>query len=251
MNLDNDMTRTIGYQFGPRTRWFSDEAQMAGGAGLAGGKIVLFDEHGTGQPVVDQQEVLLRGMHNLYNVLAACLIAREAGASIGAMAGVVKTFTGVEHRLELVRERHGVRYYNDSIATSPERLMAALRSFEEPIVLLAGGRDKHLPWAEAARLIVRITRQVILFGEATEIIAGALNKVRQELAGVDTVIHRCANLDEAVKLSALVAQPGDVVLLSPGCASYDTFRDFAERGERFKALVLQLENDENKHRRFS
>jgi UDP-N-acetylmuramoylalanine--D-glutamate ligase len=251
MNLDNDMTRTIGYQFGDRTRWFSYEAQMAGGAGLAGGRIVLFDEHGTRQPVVDQGEVRLRGAHNLYNVLAACLIAREAGASIGAIARVVKTFTGVEHRLELVRELHGVRYYNDSIATSPERLMAALHSFDEPIVLLAGGRDKHLPWAEAARFMIRTTRQVILFGEATEIIAGALNQARQEIDGIDTVMHRCANLEEAVKLSVLVAQPGDVVLLSPGCASYDAFRDFAERGEWFKALVLQLDNDETKFRRFS
>lgn len=251
MNLDNDLTRTIGYQFGPRTRWFSFEAQMARGAGLAGGKIVLFDEEGAGQPVVDQPEIKLRGRHNLYNVLAACLIAREAGASIEAMAGVIKIFTGVEHRLELVRELHGVRYYNDSIATSPERLMAALHSFEEPIVLLAGGRDKHLPWAEAARLMIRATRQVILFGEATEIIAGALNQARQEIEGIDTAIHRCTNLEEAVKLAALVAQPGDVVLLSPGCASYDAFRDFAERGKRFKTLVLQLKNDETQFRRFS
>jgi UDP-N-acetylmuramoylalanine--D-glutamate ligase len=118
-------------------------------------------------------------------------------------------------------------------------------------VLLAGGHDKHLPWAEAARLIIRTTRQVILFGEATEIIAGALNRARQEIDGIDTVIHRCANLEEAIKLSALVAQAGDVVLLSPGCASYDAFRDFAERGARFKALVLQLENDETEFRRLS
>ncbi len=251
MNLDNDMTRTIGYQFSAKTRWFSFEAQMAGGAGLVDGKIVLFDEHGTRQPVVDRQEVRLRGTHNLYNVLAACLIAREAGASIETMARVVKAFSGVEHRLELVRERLDVGYYNDSIATSPERLMAALHSFEEPIVLLAGGRDKKLPWEEAARLMIRTTRQVILFGEATEIIAAALNRARQEIEGIDTVIHRCANLEEAVKLSALVAQPGDVVLLSPGCTSYDAFQDFAERGERFKALVLQLENDETQFRRFS
>ena len=251
MNLDNDMTRTIGYQFGARTRWFSVEAQMPGGAGLAGSKIVLLDQAGTQQPVADQQEIKLRGRHNLYNVLAACLISHEAGASIEAMRQVITTFAGVEHRLQLVRERNRVSYYNDSIATSPERLMAALHSFEEPIVLLAGGRDKHLPWEEAARLIIRKTHQVILFGEATEIIARALNRARQEISGLDTVIHRCVNLEEAVNLAAVVAQPGDVVLLSPGCASYDAFRDFAERGERFKALVLQLQDDETKSRRLS
>jgi UDP-N-acetylmuramoylalanine--D-glutamate ligase len=156
------------------------------------------------------------------------------------MRQVVTTFTGVEHRLQLVREFNQVNYYNDSIATSPERLIAALHSFEEPIVLLAGGRDKHLPWEEAARLIWRKTDQVILFGEATELIAKVLNRVRPEVTDTDTVVHRCSTLEEAVNLAAGIAHPGDVVLLSPGCASYDAFRDFAERGERFKELVIQL-----------
>jgi UDP-N-acetylmuramoylalanine--D-glutamate ligase len=239
MNLDNDMTRTIGYQFGAKTRWFSLEAQLPGGACMVDDKVVLLDQDGSHQPVVSRQEIRLRGRHNLYNILAACLIAKEAGASIAAMRQVITTFTGVAHRLQLVRERNQVNYYNDSIATTPERLMAALCSFEGPVVLLAGGRDKHLPWEEAARLIVRRTHQVIVFGEAREIIALAINRARKEIM-TDTVIHRCVNLEEAVSLSAVVARPGDVVLLSPGCASYDAFRDFTERGERFTELVLKL-----------
>jgi len=242
MNLDNDLTRTIGYQFATRTRWFSLEAQMSGGAGLDGGQIALFGKNGTSQPVADISEVKLRGQHNLSNILAACLLARQAGASLAAMRQVITTFTGVEHRLEMVRERKSVSFYNDSIATSPERLVAALNSFDEAIVLLAGGRDKHLPWDDAARLIVGKTRHVILFGEATEIIAHAIQKARSEL-GATTVIHRCVNLEEAVHLATVVAQPGDVVLLSPGCASFDQFRDFAERGQRFKELVRQLQDD--------
>jgi UDP-N-acetylmuramoylalanine--D-glutamate ligase len=240
MNLDNDLTRTIGYQFGGKTRWFSLEAQMPGGAGLDRDRIVLLEQDRTQQLVALTSEVMLRGQHNLSNILAACLVAREAGASLEAMRQTATSFTGVEHRLELVRERDRVRYFNDSIATSPERLIAALNSFDESLVLLAGGRDKHLPWEEAARLIVRKTRQTILFGEATEIIAGAIQQARLDLDLTEPALHRCVNLEEAVHLSAAVAQPGDVVLLSPGCASFDQFQDFAERGRRFKELVRQL-----------
>jgi UDP-N-acetylmuramoylalanine--D-glutamate ligase len=190
--------------------------------------------------VATRQEIKLRGQHNLSNILAACLMAKEAGASIEDMRSVITTFTGVPHRLELVRERQGVSYYNDSVATSPGRLVAALHSFSEPIVLLAGGRDKNLPWEDAARLIVHKTHDVILFGEAAELIAKAIEKADHEIAMADTAVHRCLNLEEAVSLAAQMAKPGDVVLLSPGCASFDAFRNYAERGERFKELVLKL-----------
>jgi UDP-N-acetylmuramoylalanine--D-glutamate ligase len=240
MNLDNDLTRTMGHQLGRRVRWFSLEAQVPNGVALIDNEITLLDAAGTPQPVVDKNQVQLRGEHNLSNILAACLLARAAGVPVEAMRQTVANFTGVEHRLQRVRERGGVRYYNDSIATSPERLVAALRSFNEPIVLLAGGRDKHLPWDEATRVIVQKTRHIILFGEATEIIARAIEKARQRSRVNGPALHRCANLEEAVHLAAQVAQPGNVVLLSPGCASYDAFKDFAERGQKFKEIVLQL-----------
>jgi UDP-N-acetylmuramoylalanine--D-glutamate ligase len=147
-----------------------------------------------------------------------------------------------------VGEVKGVRYYNDSIATSPERMVAALKSFDEPIVLLAGGRDKHLPWNEAAYLILQRTRHVILFGEAVELIAGALETETQMLEargqrprlGQKPMLHRCVTLEDAVNVAAQVAHPGDVVLLSPGCTSFDAFGDFAERGQRFRELVSTL-----------
>ncbi|RME70883.1 MAG: UDP-N-acetylmuramoyl-L-alanine--D-glutamate ligase [Chloroflexi bacterium] len=240
MNLDDDMSRTIGRQYPARARWFSLESQLPGGAAIAGDTVALLDAQGNVQPVLPVAEVKLRGRHNLSNILAACLLSHAAGASIEAMREVISTFTGVEHRLEPVRELAGVRYINDSIATSPERLIAALNSFEEPIVLLAGGRDKHLPWNQAARLMLYKTRHVILFGEATEIIAAAVEQARQDISDAATTLHRCTNLEEAVRLASTVARPGDVVLLSPGCASFDAFKDFAERGRVFRELVSRL-----------
>lgn len=240
MGLDNDMTRTIGGQFKSKVRWFSLEADMPNGAGLEGNDLAFFDRQGKPHLIARREEIKLRGQHNLRNILAACLMAKEAGASIQAMHRVVTTFTGVEHRLQLVREHAGVRYYNDSIATSPERVVAALYSFSEPIVLLAGGRDKHLPWDDAARLILHKARQVILFGEAAELIAKAIEKVRPEVNAPITTVHRTDNLAQAVSQAAQLAKPGEVVLLSPGCTSYDAYRNYAERGDHFKALVMEL-----------
>jgi UDP-N-acetylmuramoylalanine--D-glutamate ligase len=241
LSLDDDMTRTIGQHLGDRVRWFSLEAEVEGGAGLKQEKLVLFDKTGHPTQLADRHQIKLRGDHNVRNMLAACLLAREAGAGVEAMRSVITSFRGVAHRLELVRVHQQVAYYDDSIATSPERLIAALESFEEPLVLLAGGYDKHLPWEEAARWIVHKSHEVILFGADAPLIAEAIAQLRPELA-VDTppVVHRCDTLEQAVQRAAEVARPGDVVLLSPGCASFDAFRNFAERGDRFKALVSQL-----------
>jgi UDP-N-acetylmuramoylalanine--D-glutamate ligase len=135
-----------------------------------------------------------------------------------------------------VRRWQGVAYYNDSIATSPERSIAALRSFEEPIVLLAGGRDKHLPWDQWADIVSRKAVRVIAFGEAAELIEKALGSLAAEVPPM----QRAQDLSEAVELAQRVAQPGDVVLLSPGGTSFDAFHDYAERGEAFRRLVLAL-----------
>ncbi|MBL7183806.1 MAG: UDP-N-acetylmuramoyl-L-alanine--D-glutamate ligase [Anaerolineae bacterium] len=205
------------------------------GAFLRDGQIILRLGDAE-QRICSTDAIRLLGRHNLENVLAACTIAAAAGASRQAMADVATTFEGVEHRLELVRERDGVRYYNDSIATSPERTVAALRSFDRPIVLLAGGRDKHLPWDEMAQLTLQKARCLILFGEAASIIEEAIRVSRDW----GEFVHRCQTLDEAVEMAAREAQPGDVVLLSPGGTSFDAFSDFVERGERFRELVKAL-----------
>jgi UDP-N-acetylmuramoylalanine--D-glutamate ligase len=167
------------------------------------------------------------------NVLASCALASLVGVHQRHMREAIQAFAGVEHRLEPVRQMRGVWYYNDSIATSPERAIAALRSFSEPIVLIAGGRDKHLPWKEWAELVSRKAVHVVAFGEAAQIIEGALHRLGKRTPP----LHRAGNLAEAVEMAQALAQPGQVVLFSPGGTSFDSFRDYAERGQVFKRLV--------------
>jgi UDP-N-acetylmuramoylalanine--D-glutamate ligase len=207
--------------------------------GRRDGKVVLRWE-GKEWQICAVADIKLLGQHNVENVLAACAIAGAAGADPQSIAQVATTFTGVEHRLELVRTLREIRYYNDSIATSPERTVAALRSFEEPIVLLAGGRDKHLPWEEMAQLTLRKVRHLVLFGEAVPIIEKAIHDAQPTMPSSQLVIHKCTTLEKAVEVAARNAHPGDVVLLAPGGTSFDAFRDFVERGERFRELVEAL-----------
>ena len=188
--------------------------------------------------VLARAQIRLRGEHNLLNVLAACAIAMAAGIPVEAMRAGVEGFSGVPHRLEYVRTWGGADWFNDSIATAPERSMAAIRSFDESLVLLAGGRDKDLPWEDFARLACQRVGHLILFGEAAGKIEEAIQRACP--AASHTKLMRRSNLEEAVLAAAGVVQPGDVVLLSPGGTSFDEFRDFEERGECFKRLVKLL-----------
>ncbi len=192
-----------------------------------------------------ESTVQLRGDHNRLNILAACAIACTAGLSVEAIQAGIQDFHGVAHRLELVREWQGARWYNDSIATAPERSLAAIRAFDEPIVLLLGGRDKNLPWEELAALVHARVDHVVLFGEAADKINAALEAAGPGQppycgGGRPFTLARCAGLEEAVQAAAGVAEPGDVVLLSPGGTSFDEFRDFEERGEVFRKWVSEL-----------
>jgi len=189
-------------------------------------------------PLLLREKIHLRGDHNVSNVLAAFAIGHAAGFTLDAMLSAVEDFRGVPHRLEFVREWRGARWFNDSIATAPERTIAAIRSFDEPLVLLLGGRDKNLPWGDLAALVRQRVDHVILFGEAAEKIAAALG---QPKAGERPYsVDQCEHLHEAVLRAAEIAEAGDVVLLSPGGTSFDEFKDFAERGERFKQWVHEL-----------
>jgi len=186
----------------------------------------------------------LRGDHNRLNVLAAISIGHAAGLSLDAMLEAIDNFHGVPHRLELVREYQGVKWYNDSIATAPERSMAAIRSFDEPIVLLLGGKDKDLPWEDLAALVRQRVDHIVVFGQVAEKILDALGGFsstgKPGSAKRPYSIHHCKGLKEAVLQAAEVAEAGDVILLSPGGTSFDEFTDFAERGERFKTWVQEL-----------
>ena len=152
------------------------------------------------------------------------------------MAEAINSFRGVAHRLEPVREFAGVTWVNDSIATAPERVLAALRSYDAPLILLAGGKDKQLPWEDMLRLALQKTRCIIAFGHFGE----QITVQTRRLGGKDAPVFCVPGLIEAVGLAAQKAQAGDVVLLSPGGTSYDAYRDFAERGAHFRQLVQGL-----------
>ncbi len=189
-------------------------------------------------PLILREKIFVRGDHNVLNVLAAFTIGHAAGFPLDAMLDAVEEFRGVEHRQEFVRELHGVRWYNDSMATAPERTIAAIRSFDEPIVLLLGGRDKDLPWEDLIQLASERVDHIVLFGEA----ADKIEKTIEQLGPGPKhfTVARADGLQAAVPLAAEVAQAGDVVLLSPGGTSFDEFKDFAERGERFRTWVREL-----------
>jgi UDP-N-acetylmuramoylalanine--D-glutamate ligase len=194
----------------------------------------------TGQvaKVIKSELINLRGTHNLYNVLAAIAVSAAASFSLQAMYDGIVAFQGVSHRLEFVREYNGAAWYNDSIATAPERTIAAIQSFEEPIVLLAGGRDKDLPWEKLAALIRERVDHLVLFGEA----AGLIHKAVGDPTPTDRLktVDRSEGLEKAVRMAAERAEPGEVVLLSPGGTSFDEFIDFEERGKRFRQWVKEL-----------
>jgi UDP-N-acetylmuramoylalanine--D-glutamate ligase len=182
----------------------------------------------------------LRGRHNQANAVAAAAIATACGISTDAIACAVETFRGVPHRLEVVEEADGIAYYNDSIATTPERAIAGMRSFEEPIVLLLGGRDKNLPLEELASEAVQRCRAVILFGES----AGKIEQALRDVSRAEGTVKRVETLSEAVEAASSLAKPGDVVLLSPGCTSYDAYESFEQRGEHFRSLVKAFVREE-------
>lgn len=207
------------------------------GAFVRQDQIYLRQDHAL-LPVCPVPVIRLRGEHNLQNVLAACAVAAAAGVEIPVMREAIETFQGVPHRLELVRTVRGADWYNDSIGTAPERAMAAIRAFDEPLVLLAGGRDKDLPWDEWARLVSERVDHLILFGEAAPKILAAVQAIGTSARpySLDVV----PNLAKAVEAAGRRAEAGDVVLLSPGGTSFDEFVDFEARGRAFREQVEQL-----------
>jgi UDP-N-acetylmuramoylalanine--D-glutamate ligase len=193
---------------------------------------------GAEREVCRLEDIRMPGLHNLLNVAAACALAGAAGAEVEAMRQAILTFTGLPHRLELVAEVKGVRWINDSIATSPERALAAVRAVPGPIILLLGGRDKDLPWDSFGREIAGRVERIILFGEAAGKIERALRAQEDEVELPPML--QVAGLAQAVSQAFRLSHAGCTVLLAPGCTSFDEFRDFEERGERFRQLVKEL-----------
>jgi len=225
---------------------FGIEEHFSGhnGVFLRDQEIIFRDIDGNESNLISKEDILLRGDHNLLNVMASCAVGRAIGISNDAMRSGLGGFEGIPHRLEFVRSWGGGRWFNDSIATAPDRTIAAIRSFDEPIILLAGGKDKDLPWNEFASVVRQRVKHLILFGESSKKILHSLSEDVEKDGSKQNSwceVTLCKNLREAVELASKVVFPGSVVLLSPGGTSYDEFRDFEDRGEAFKRCVMQLQ----------
>ena len=188
-----------------------------------------------GVAVVNLEEILLPGVHNVENYMAA-IAAVEGLVSDEDIRTVARQFGGVEHRIELVRIKDGVRYYNDSIASSPSRTIAGLRSFYKKVILIAGGYDKHIPYDELGPEICRHVKKLFLCGATAPQIRAAVEACREEKPEMTD----CGFFENAVRAAAAAAGKGDVVLMSPASASFDEFKNFMVRGECFKKIIKEL-----------
>lgn len=242
-NLDNPASAAMSRQAPGRTLLFSRRQPVPAGAWQDGDRLMIGGiPGGQDKPALlcRTSDVQLLGEHNLENILAAAAVAAACGIDLAAARAVVTTFRGVPHRLELVAEWNGVRYYNDSIATSPARAAAGIRAMRAPVVLIAGGYDKKLPFDELAEAVVGAVRVLILMGAtASKIEAAVVAHARATAAPLPEIVH-VGSLEAAVEEAARRARPGEVVLLSPACASYDMFPNFEVRGRRFVELVRGL-----------
>ena len=236
-NQDNAITLGLSEKANGRVRLFSRQQEVADGAFVRDDAIWL--RRGEEErEIVKTDEIRIPGQHNVENYLAA-IAAVDGLVSDEVIRTVAREFAGVEHRIELVRTRRGVRWYNDSIATSPTRTIAGLRSFSQKLILIAGGYDKHIPFDVLGPELVAHVKLLILCGATA-------NQIRACVTGCadyhgEPEMIECATLDEAVKLAAERAQEGDVVTLSPACAAFDQFPNFMVRGRYFKDLVNALE----------
>ncbi len=240
LNLDDEVTCSFATEAPGHVIWFSSRRVPSGdGAFVREGWIVL-RRGAVETKLLPADAIPLRGQHNVANVLAALAVGGAVGLDFAAMEHAIRDFTPVPHRLELVDRIGGVAYYNDSIATTPERTLAGLASFHEPIVLLLGGREKNLPLGELARQAIERCRAIVCFGEAGPQLEAALRSVALPVNGHAPPVERVQTIEEAVQTARGYARIGDVVLLSPACTSFDAYANFEERGEDFRRTVARL-----------
>ena len=228
LNADNDITS--GFRGNGETRFFSRQGQAH--VCLKDGIICR-----GGEEVLKTSDILLPGVHNIENYMAAIAMV-EGLVEDDTIRQVAKNFGGVEHRIELVRIKDGVRFYNDSIASSPSRTIAGLRSFAEKVILIAGGYDKHIPYDVLGPEICAHVKQVFLCGATAPQIRAAVENCADFHGQVE--LTDCGNFETAVRTAAAAAKEGDVVLMSPASASFDEFKNFMVRGEFFKKIVKEL-----------
>ncbi|MHB1404005.1 MAG: UDP-N-acetylmuramoyl-L-alanine--D-glutamate ligase [Desulfitobacteriaceae bacterium] len=230
LNWDDPLVRSLGGEMKGRVLYFSSTSFLPDGISVWQDKIV-YAEGGERTEIVERQALQLRGSHNLENVMAAAAAARELGLTWPEIAQVLREFPGVEHRQEKVGVFDGILFINDSKGTNPNASEKALLAFEDPLILIAGGKNKGLDFHEFMKLVKRKVKHLVLLGQAA---AEMEEAARDE--GVERIV-RASSLEDAVEKGIAEASPGDVVLLSPACTSWDMFKSYEERGELFKELV--------------
>ena len=235
-NLDNDVTRKYSESAQGKVSFFSRSERVRNGVYSDNGKIFESID-GRSEEIISYSDIFLPGTHNIENIMAA-FAAVSGLAGRMAMAETAKTFKGVAHRIEFVRELDGVRYYNDSIASSPTRAIAGLRAFDQKVILIAGGKDKGLEFDELGAEIVRHVKTLVLTGLTAEKIRSAVLSAPAYTGAPEIIIR--GDFTDAVLTAAQSAGDGDVVILSPACTSFDRFRNFEERGDTFKRIVNEL-----------
>ena len=233
LNYDNELTRALAPQAPGAVRFFTRQNTVQDGVCLQDGAI-----EDCGKPVIRVDDIRIPGVHNVENYMAACAALRGIVAP-ELMEKVAKEFAGVEHRIEFVRELDGVKWYNDSIGSSPSRTMAGLNSFKQKVILIAGGYDKHIPFEPLGEMIPAHVTDLLLCGVTAEKIEAAVKKAPDYEEGKPAVYH-FTKLDDVVCKAREIARPGDIVLFSPACASFDQFPNFMLRGKYFKERVMEL-----------
>lgn len=237
LNLDNELTAGFAPSLNGKVRYFSMKKSVQNGVYCEDEKVYAVRD-GEKEYVLDTSDIRIPGRHNIENYMAAYAATMDL-VSAETLRKVAREFGGVAHRIEFVRELDGVKYYNDSIASSPSRTIAGLKSFEQKLILIAGGKDKGVPFDELGSEIIKRVKKLVVTGYTKEKIYDAV--VNAPEYNGEPEIHVIEDFKEAVLKAREIADAGDIVILSPACTSFDKFKNFEERGNTFKNIVLEME----------
>ncbi len=239
LNFDNDITRDFIKEAKGKTVYFSRVNSIDSGAKM-NGEMLVYSSGKDGIEIVNVSDIVIPGVHNIENYLAAIAAVIDY-VEIDTIRRVATTFKGVEHRIELVRELDGIKFYNDSIASSPSRTIAGLNSFKQKVILIAGGYDKKIPYDVMGEVLVNKVKCLVLIGQTAPKIEKALTgEIHRTGKGKDIIIVRCNTMKEAVEKAYEYAKSGDIITMSPASASFDMFKNFEERGKQFKDIVNSM-----------
>ncbi len=237
LNYDNEITRNCEKEAIGKVIFFSHKEKLENGF-IIDGNTIKECEDSIRKHILTKEDIILRGTHNLENI-ATAIAATKTLVTIEEATDAIKEFTPVEHRIELIREIQQVKWYNDSASSSPSRTLSGLHAFEEDIILIAGGYDKNLDYKLLAAPIVKKVKALLLIGQTSgkifDVVKEELEKQNKQLD-----IYMCENLEQTVTLAKKLAKPGNVVLFSPASASFDMFKNFADRGNQFKSFVHSI-----------